>query len=163
MSAFDPVPGQFDDAEDEDEPGPVKAPNVISSLTTTSEAEAEEVKAEDEEEEEEEEEEDDADYDDLESDLLGEQRMGGGASLQQKAAASSGRMNLSQASKNDLSRAEKASERKPNHTGRDDRATSEQVRMARALCVSACLPTCVPVPQSLTRPKECVWTDGWTV
>jgi hypothetical protein len=90
--------------------------------TATSAEEAEGGGAENDDDEEEEE--DDAVYLQMESHLLGE----GSLSAHSSAPADmSSKMNLSQSVRNDIVRSERTAEKKPSHTGRDDRATTEQV------------------------------------
>ena len=139
------IDGQFDDAEEDavvpaktktmkqartNRKAPQAKPPVVTAVAATAAPEDDEDY-------------DDEDYDDLEVSLRGEGGAldggvggGGGAGA---AFAGGKKMNfgISQAAANDLRRSEQgtASGRDPRHTGRDDRATSEQVMDPRTRLV----------------------------
>jgi RIO kinase 1 len=67
-------------------------------------------------------------FDDLESELLGEDLvLGGGGGAKGRVAELNQRLNLSTRIQNDITRSEKKGEKQISHYGKDDRATSEQV------------------------------------
>lgn len=69
----------------------------------------------------------DADFDELETALLGEDYSANAQLSAASAAQLAAKVNLSKSAQNDIVRSEKTLEKKKSHTGRDDRATVEQV------------------------------------
>src|SRR5690606_23130630 len=109
-----------------------------------------------------------AGFDELETALLGEDYRANGQLTTADAARLAAKVNLSKSVQNDIVRSEKTLEKKKTHTGRDDRATVEQVLDPRTRlilfkllnsgyleCIDGCLSTgkeanvyyarCVPV------------------
>lgn len=69
-------------------------------------------------------------FDDLEAELLGEERNGigyGGGKSKGNVGDFTDKINLSARVQNDITKSERKGEKKSSHYGRDDRATSEQV------------------------------------
>lgn len=138
--------GQFDDADSDDDKKPVfkvtvlppPAPSSASSLKKVSlpspktQEPVQKSQPNDESDENEDEEEDyDDEYDDDYYEGSGERgkvEVGGGLGSALEKNVSSGKMNISQRMTNQITNADSvAGKRGANHTGRDDRATSEQV------------------------------------
>jgi hypothetical protein len=69
----------------------------------------------------------DASFDELETALLGEDYSANGQLTAASVAQLAAKVNLSKSAQNDIVRSEKTLEKKKSHTGRDDRATVEQV------------------------------------
>lgn len=71
--------------------------------------------------------EDDNYFDDLEAELLGEERNGIGGRMKGNVGDFTDKINLTARVQNDIARSERKGDKKSSHYGRDDRATSEQV------------------------------------
>ena len=77
----------------------------------------------------------DDELDALETAMLGEGRVGGGLGPALERNLASGKMNFSQKASNEMTAADNYTDKRANHTGRDDRATNEQVTRNAAACV----------------------------